>query len=196
MKARALIRRGLHVLPIPLGLLLSGALVWQASYSAFSSTTSNSPNTWSTTTVNLTNDSTSSLFTITNMSPGQTGFNCIQLTSTSTVATTLKLYTAIGSAPANDVSSYITITIEQGSGGLYNDCSSFSASSTPFSGTLSSLTSTATNYSNGVAAGSFTGTNPPQTTSYRITWTFSSSAPNSTQGGSTPTVTFTWEAQN
>ena len=46
-----------------------------------------------------------------------------------------------------------------------------------------------------MSAGSLTGT-PPETLTYEITYTFSASAPNSAQGGTTPNVTFSWQSQN
>lgn len=185
-----------RLLPAPLGLALSGALVWQASYSAFSASTSNTPNTWNASTQGLTNDSTGPMFAVSNMTPGATGSRCLKVSSTGTVPSTVKLYTALGAAVGNDISQYINVTIQLGTGGTYASCSSFAATATEYSGTLSALTSAATNYATGDPAGTLTGTGLPETLTYEITYTFSSSAPNSAQGGSTPNVTFTWESQN
>jgi hypothetical protein len=182
--------------PVPLGLALSGALVWQASYSAFSATTSNTPNTWNASTQGLSNDSSGPMFAITNMTPGATASKCIKVSSTGTVPATVKLYTALGSSVTNDISQYINLTIQLGTGGTSASCSSFVSTATEYSGTLSALTLAATSYATGEPAGSLTGTGLPETLTYEITYTFSSSAPNSAQGGSTPNVTFTWESQN
>lgn len=185
-------------LPVVLGLGLSGLIVWQASYSAFSTTTSNNGNNWTTATVGLSNDSGGTpMFTVSNIAPGATGNRCIQISSTSTVPSAVKLYTAIGAAPSNDISQYINVQIEQGTGGTFASCSGFTPSGTAvYNGPLSTLTSTYTNFGNGLGPWSLTGTNLPERLSYRVTWTFSSSAPSSTQTGTTPSVTFTWEAQN
>jgi hypothetical protein len=181
--------------PVPLGLALSGALVWQASNAAFTASTSNGSNNWSASTQGLTNDSTGPMFSISNMTPGATGSKCLKVTSTGTVPATVKLYTALGSAVSNDVSPYINVTIQLGTGGTYASCSSFTSTATEYTGTLSALTSAATSYATGEPAGSLVGT-PPESLTYEITYTFSSSAPNSAQGGTTPNVTFTWESQN
>ncbi|HEX6359615.1 hypothetical protein [Actinophytocola sp.] len=106
-------------MPVVAGLLLSSGVVWQASDAAFSDTTSNTGNGVSATTLNLADDSTGPLFSVANATPGATGINCIQISSTSPVATSVKLYTAIGAVPANDVSTYITIVLERGTGGTY-----------------------------------------------------------------------------
>ncbi len=193
---KAALRWTARLLPVPLGLALSAMVVWQASYAAFSATTSNGPNTWNASSLGLTNDSTGPMFALTNLVPGATGSKCLKVSSTGTVPSTVKLYTSLGTAVTNDISAYINLTIQLGTGGTYASCSSFSSTATEFTGTLAALTTAATSYANGVSAGSLTGTGLPESLTYQISWTFSSSAPNSAQGGSTPNVTLTWEAQN
>jgi hypothetical protein len=185
-----------QVLPVVAGFVLSGGLVWQASHSAFSATTSNTGNSVGAATLNLTNDSTGALFAITNAIPGSTGNRCIQISSTSPVATAVKLYTAAGTAPANNISSYVGIRIERGSGGTYDSCTNFVSAAEVFDNTLATLISARPTYENGLGPWALTGTNTPETLSFRVTWTFASTAPDSTQGGSTPTVTLTWEARS
>lgn len=185
-----------RLLPVPLGLALSGTAVWQASYSAFTASTSNGSNTWNASTLGLTNDSTGPMFAQTNLTPGATGSRCLKVSSTGTVPSAVKLFTALGASVSNDISQYINVTIQLGTGGTYASCSSFTSTATEYSGTLAALTSSASSYASGVAAGSLTGTGLPETLTYQISWTLSSSAPNSAQGGSTPNVTLTWESQN
>ncbi|HEX6354246.1 hypothetical protein [Actinophytocola sp.] len=144
----------------------------------------------------MTDDSTGPLFSVTNATPGATGTHCIQISSTSPAATSVKLYTAIGTVPVNDVSTYITIVLERGTGGTYGDCTNFTpAGAAVYNGTLAALTSTRTNYDNGLGPWALAGTTTTVTTSFRITWTLSASTPSSAQGGSTPPVTLTWEAR-
>jgi len=190
------VRWAARLAPVPLGLALSGVLVWHASYSAFTATTSNGSNTWNASTQGLTNDSAGPMFAVSNMTPGATGSKCLKVSSTGTVPATVKMFTALGAAVSNDISQYITVTIQLGTGGTYASCASFTSTATEFTGTLSALTSAATSYATGEPAGSLTGTGLPETLTYQITYTFSSSAPNSAQGGSTPNVTFTWQSQN
>ncbi|OAH14497.1 hypothetical protein STSP_20080 [Streptomyces jeddahensis] len=185
-----------YVVPVPIGLVLSGALVWQASHAAFSGRTTSSGTSWTAGSVNLTNDSDGQpMFNLTNITPGDTGTRCIAITSQATSPTNIKLYTSTANPPANDISPYINVTVEDGTGGSFDSCDGFTpAGATDYTGTLENLTTTRTNYANGIGPWALTG-NPPETKTFRVTWTFSATAPDSTQGGSTPNVNFTWEAQ-
>ena len=63
---------------VPAALLVSGLAVSQASYSAFSDSTTNPASTWAAGTVKLTNDSpATALFTASNLKPGDTGTKCL-----------------------------------------------------------------------------------------------------------------------
>jgi hypothetical protein len=183
------------VLPVVVGVVLSNTVVWRASYSLYSVTKTNVGNTFATRTVDLSNDGTSPLFSMTGIVLGQTDNRCIKISSDTVLPTTVKLYTAIGTAPANDISQYVNIKIEKGTGGTFASCGSFSPATTPFNAALNTLTATYTNFGNGLGPWSLTGASLPETLSYRITWTFSASAPGTTQSGSVPSVTFTWEAR-
>ena len=62
------------VLAVPLGLLGSGALVWQASYAAFTAQTTSPGNSWSTGSVALTDDDAgAAMFSRTGLAPGSSG---------------------------------------------------------------------------------------------------------------------------
>jgi hypothetical protein len=188
-----------YVLPVPIGLVLSGALVWHASQAAFVGRTTSSGTSWTAGTVGLTNDSGGQpMFNFTNIAPGDGGSRCIVITSQASIPSSIKLYTSTANPPANDISPYIDVTIEHGSGSSFGAdpaCAGFTpAGGTDYAGTLENLTTTRTNYTNGIGPWNLTG-NPPESITYRITWTFRSTAPDTTQGGSTPNVNFTWEAQ-
>lgn len=183
------------VLPVVAGFLLSGGLVWQASHSAFTDTTSSGGNSVEAATLNLANDSTGPLFSITNAVPGATGSQCVQIGSTSPVTNEVKLHTEVGTVPANDISRYVSIQIEKGTGGRYGDCTGFVGVEV-FDNTLGVLTGTRQNYDNGLGPWTFAATvSETEIMSFRITWTFATGAPDTTQGGATPVVTFTWEAR-
>lgn len=182
---------------VPAALLISGAVVAQASYSAYSSTTVNPTSNWSTGTVALSDDdANTALFSATNLKPGSTGSKCIAVTSTGSLASTVKLY---GTSPATtkSLSSYVGLTITQGTGGSSGDCTGFTplaSGSSLFSGTLASFGTTATTFNTGLGTWAPTGTGS-ETRTYKVVYTVDSQAPDSTQGG-TASVGLTWEAQN
>jgi hypothetical protein len=174
----------------------SGAFVMSASYSSFTSKTSNDSNNWTSGSVKLVDDdSGTALFTTAatgNVKPGQTGANCITVTSTGSLNAPVKLY---GAVTDSGLAQYVSLQIESGSGGGFGSCSGFSpsASSNVFNNTLASFT--ATSYSNGVdALWTPTGT-ASESKVYRVTYTLSSSTPDTAQGKSV-SVALTWEAQN
>lgn len=186
------------VAAIPVALLASGLLVLHGSSAAFSGTTSNPGNAWTTGKVALTDDdggtdatSGTALFSATGLEPGSTGTRCIAVTSQSTVPATLKLY-ATGVTTTKAVSTYLRLTIEQGTGGSFADCTGFTAASTDFTGTLAAFAAKS-DFSTGVGAYALAGT-PPETRTYRVTYLLDSAAPNSTQDG-TASANLVWEAR-
>ena len=79
--------RAVGIAAIVAGVAASSALIWQASYSAFTSTTSNPTSNWSSGTVALSDDDTNTaLFTVTGLKPGATGSRCIAVTSDGSLA--------------------------------------------------------------------------------------------------------------
>ena len=198
MFASALRSRWAVVVAILGGLAVSGGLVWQASYSAFSATTSNPTNNWASGTVALSDDdSNTALFTASALKPGSTGTKCIAVTSSGTLASTVKLY-GTGAATTNGLSTYVNLTITQGTGGTFaNACSGFTplgTGSSVFSGTLAGFATTATAFASGLGTWAPTGT-APETRVFQFVYTLDAAAPNSAQGG-TAALGFTWEAQN
>lgn len=182
---------------IPAALLASAAVVSTASYSAYTATTTNPTSNWATGTVALSDDDTNTaLFSATNLKPGSTGTKCVTVTSTGSLASSVKLY---GTSPATtkSLASYITLTITQGNGGSFGSCTGFTplgSGSSVYTGTLDNLGTTATNYATGVGTWTPTGT-ATETRTYQVAYTVSNSAPDTTQGG-TASIGLTWEAQN
>lgn len=170
--------------------LVVGALVVVSSRSAFSDTTSNASNSWSGGTVVITDDdSGSAMFTATNMKPGDSNTNCIVATySGSLVPADVKLYGTSGGA---GLDAYLDVTIDIGTGGAFGNCTGFTLSSTPFTGTLATFASTYTNFGNGIAGWSPAAN--PESRTYRITVSLQD---NNAAQGLNGTATFTWEAQN
>lgn len=190
-------RPWLHVLaqvvPIPLGLLLSGALVWGATNADWSGTSSNSGNTWESGSLGLANDSKVPMFRIDNMRPGDTGSNCIRIKSNASFPTALKLYSNSPNWPTN-FQSFINLKIEVGSGGTFGDCNGFTPQRTAFDGTLDQFIALYTNFRTGLGPWTLPG-KPPNSLSFRFAWKFSPSAPNSSQSVATNEASFTWEAR-
>jgi hypothetical protein len=173
------------VATVAAGLVGSAALVWQASYSAFSSTASNPTNNWSAGTVALADDdSNTAMFTAANLKPGSTGTKCIAVTSTGSLASTVKLY---GTNPAttNGLSASLNLTITQGTGGGFGSCTGF---------TPAGFGSSATNFATGLGTWAPTGSGS-ETRVFQLSYTLDPATPNSAQGG-TASIGFTWEAQN
>jgi hypothetical protein len=183
---------------IPAAVIASGLAIGGASYAAFSSTTSNPSENWTTGTVALSDDdANTALFSATGLKPGSTGSKCIAVTSTGSLPSTVTLY-GTGASTTNALSTYITLTVTQGTGGSFaGGCTGFTALSTGssvYSGTLAGFGSTATGFSSGVGSWAPTGT-ASETRVFKFDYVVSALAPNSTQGG-TAAIGFTWEAQN
>lgn len=155
----------------PLAILLAGGIVWQGSQAAFTATTRNSGNSWSTGNVALTDDDRGAArFTVENLVPGQTGQKCVVVTSNSTVPGVVKLYQTSLSDSGHRLDSRIKMSIEEGTGGSFNDCTGFTPSGpAPAFVALGSIP--AVDYSTGIHAWTTSGT-PGESRTYRATWTF------------------------
>ncbi len=175
------------------GLAVAVALVWQSSYAAFTATTDNGVNNWTTGSVALTDtDEGSVMFNVSGLKPGSTDFKCIRVNKTGDLDGTVKLYGTDRTTPTNTLPTYLDIRVEQGTGAVTGgSCSNFVAGGTVYNSTLDGFTASsfATGYDNwAVAAGN-------QSRTYRFTYTLRTDAPNSTQGLSTG-IRFVWEAQS
>ena len=179
---------------IPAAVLVSGALVWQSSYAAFSSTTSNPTNNWAAGSVTLADDdSNTAMFTAANMKPGATGVKCIAVTSSGSLASTVKLYSTSYST-TNALAANINLKVEEGTGATTASCAGFTGASTLYDAALSAFGTTKTSFATGVSSWAPTGA-ASETKSYRVTYTLSASTPDTAQGG-TAALGFTWESQN
>jgi hypothetical protein len=184
------------LIAVPAAIAVSGLVVSQASYSAYSATTVNPTNNWATGTVALADDDTNTAaFTAANLKPGSTGTKCIAVTSTGSLASTVKLY-ATNPASTKNLAANIDVTISQGTGGSFGSCTGYTplAGAALYTGTLDALGKTATSYTNGLGGWSPTGT-ATESRTYQITYTVKADAPDTTQGG-TAALGLTWEAQN
>lgn len=193
--------RSAGVAAVIAGLLASAGLVWQASYSAFSATTSNSGNSWTGGTVQLSDDgSGGALFNAAGLAPGSTGSQCIVVTSTGTLPALIRLY-GTSFSTTKSLAAALNLTVTQGAGASYGNCTGFAplaANATVFAGTLARFATTHTTYGTGVpasGAGAWRTTGAVVSRTYRFSYTMNPAAPTSTMGG-TAAVGFTWESQN
>ena len=195
MKLRQVNKKRLVALAAaPVALLASGGMVWAASYSAFSATTVNPTSNWTAGTVALSDDdSSTALFTASGLKPGSTGTKCVAVTSTGSLASTVKLY-GTSYATTNALSSNVNLKVEEGTGATTASCASFVAGSTLYDGTMAAFGTGKTGFATGVGTWAPTGS-ALETRSYRVTYTLSATTPDTAQGG-TAALGFTWESQN
>lgn len=193
-------RKAILAAAVPVGFLLSGALVWQASYAAFTDTTDSTGNTWTAGSLSLTdNDSGFVLFDVPAMTPGETGSKCIVVDYVGDVYADVSTYGAYSDTDANGtpdaigLAPYLNLTVTLGNGNLSN-CTDFSPSavSTPFSGTAAAFVTSHHDFSTG-ALGWVTANPAPETVAYKITYTL---ANNNLAQGQTLMLDFIWEAQS
>ncbi|PYF97782.1 hypothetical protein SAMN05216184_11447 [Georgenia satyanarayanai] len=122
-------------LAVPVGLVVSAVLIWQASYAAFIDTTENAGNSWTAGSVTITdNDEGAAMFTAANLVPGSDESQEITVTYEGTANAKVKVYgagfqvlapTADGqslepvSTTGTTLADNIEITIEGSEGGTF-----------------------------------------------------------------------------
>lgn len=172
-----------------MALLLVSVAVLRLSSAAFTGTTDNTGNNWAAGTVTLTDDDLgSALFNATNLAPGDTGSNCIDVTYTGSVDTSaVKLYAAL--TDTDGLGAHLDMVIERGAQVV--DCALFVSAESVYTGTLDGMgTSFATGHGTWAPTG---GSNAVVT--YKFVWTLGSDTPDTAQGDSVQ-ADFTWEAQS
>jgi predicted ribosomally synthesized peptide with SipW-like signal peptide len=187
-----------------LTLLILGALATlsgAATYSAFSSQTSSTGNSFAAGTVLITdNDVDTAMLSLTNAQPGATDTSCILVTYSGSLSSTVKLYGSIsgGLAP------YLTLTITRGDDPtpVFDDCVGFQPDLTDYVGAgqgviyQGTLAAFPANYAAGLVdpvGGSPETWTSPEARVYR----FAVSVANDNNAqGENATASFTWEARN
>ena len=187
-------RRALRAVTPLAALLVAALLIWQGSNAAFSATTDNTNDTWSTGNLVLTNNgggtvysgSTAALFTESNRKPGDTGFKCITVHSGGSLAGNLRLYRgAITGTNGAALAAMIDVTVDAvvaatPATNVPANCSGYTGGTTgaTFNGTLNSMPTTYAAATGVAVAGG------PQRVVYRIGWTINSAADNTVQSSS------------
>jgi hypothetical protein len=193
-------RRIVSLSAAPVAVLLAGAMVWQGSSAAFTAETRNVGNSWETGSMAISDDDGgAAMFQIVNVTPGQSGEKCIAVTGTSSVPSTVKLYT--GDLASDGLEPYVMVRVEQGTGGGFTaGCDGFTAETTPNVEARQTLAALGahTAWSNAIlpwtmSAGSTTKT-------YKFSWDFDVSTLTQTQidalQGRAASINFEWELQN
>jgi hypothetical protein len=199
------------------GLLAAGLLVWQGSYAAFSATTGNSADAWTTGTLALSNNggsagtysgSTAALFNGTvaaqpenNLKIGASGTKCITVESTGSVAGALKLYRgAITGTNSGLLAPQISLTIDAGSvtaaTNVAANCTGFPTSGTTPIASAVALSALPIDFA--TATANFPVAGGTQRVAYRIAWTITSTGGAVTDNAlqnSSAVSTLTWEIQ-
>jgi hypothetical protein len=190
--SRRATRRGV-VVSAAGALAVAAALVWQSAYAGFTDTTSNLPASVSTGTVALTNNVEGWYpVTLPEMRPGESGTQCVIVTSTGSEPAQVKLY-GTGRTSSASLADYLTFSWIAGTGGgAYGDCTGFVAGGPA---TKTTMTNFATTYARGILAWNTAGGTAAETRTYQLTYSMDGKAPASTKGA-TASITFVWEAQN
>jgi len=155
----------------PVAIVAAAAMVWQSSNAAFTGSTRNSGNNWSTGAVALSDDDAGSArFQVENIVPGQTDTKCLKVTANASVPGTVKGY-AVNPAPSvHGLENRIKIAIDAGTGGGFSTCDGFTSEENLVTGVTLGQLATVDTYEEGIG-GWEVGTGTHSRT-YRLTWTF------------------------
>lgn len=173
---------------LPAALIVSGLLVSQASYSAFSATTTNPTNSWNSGAIVLSNSSpATALFTATNIKPGDWGSKCITVTADKIVSgTTVKMQAktaaAVGSKSELNDALFVKVT---------TPAVACTVSTTPIA-TTAGVTLTSFIATSGVPV--WTPTAAAETKSYLIDWVFDPTATSAAFASKSSSIDFIWTA--
>lgn len=166
-------RKYLAAAATPIAVLVAGAMVYQASYAAFTGQTRNSGNQWSTGSIKLTDDDGgTSRFQVASMKPLDFGSACIKLTADASVSSTVKGYTLNPVSSGSDLENRVKMQVEAGTGGTFANCTGF----TPVAGDPVvpevTLTELAGSNSWGTALGGWVVPAGISERTYRFSWRF------------------------
>ncbi len=180
-----------------LSMVAVSVFVVTSSIAVFSDTTASSGNSFTVATIDLVDDDLAgALFSVAGIVPGQSVTDCIQVTyqGSATDPAAVKVYSG-GYTDSGDLDTFLNLTIEEGDGGSFGDCTGFTpTNSIESGGTLSDFDTTHTDYATGAGVWDPSGT--PESKTYRVTVELDAAAPNSEQGESVTAMTITWEVQS
>lgn len=204
MTPRTLRRLARTAAPVT-GLLAAGLLVWHGSTAAFTASTGNTADAWSTGKLALQNngggatfaDTTAALFAETGIRPGTSGTKCITVESTGSLSGSLKLYRgAVSGTNAANLASVVTVTVDatpvSASTSIAASCTGWTGGTTGgvFAGLLSAFPTTYAGASGGVALSGGT-----ERVAYRIAWALPLSVVDNTLQSASASTDLVWEVQ-
>ena len=177
-----------------------GSLAAMGVFGAFSATTTNAGNSIAAGTVAIAdNDAGAAMYSLAAAKPGDSVSKCIKVTYTGSIDADVRIYTT---STIGSLGQYVDLTITPGTQATstFPSCTGFTAdaSGALYSGTLQNFGSTKNSYANGVVDNPGSGTKwaTNEAVVYQVTATLQSSAPDTAQGLTTGSHTFTWEARN
>ncbi len=177
--------------------LVAALMVMSASRAPFTASTNNSANSVGAGTVTLSDDdSGSAMYSMTDMLPGQSEVRCILVSYGGTAANPapVRLYSS-GYADSGNFADYLNVTIEEGTGAITGDCSSFVMENTiETGGNLAAFDTVHSDYATG--SGVWDPASTPEAKAYRITLQLDPSTPDAEQGELVSNLVFTWEIQS
>jgi len=186
-------KRGRKLLLTLLIVGVVGSIAGIGTFSAFSSTTTNSGNNFAAGTVYITdNDSNAAMFSVSNAKPGVSYQSCIKVTYLGSLDASVRLYSA---GMSGSLAPYLNVTVEEGSGAAgFGNCTGFASSGTVYNSVAADSFPTA--WTGATATGGTWTTN--KNVDYRVTITVANS--NAANGGASALAmngfSFTWEAQD
>lgn len=191
------VRRAVMLGATPIAVLLAGLMVWQGTNAAFTADTRNIGNNWETGSVTISDDDNGgAMFSVQHVVPGQTGSHCIVVTASPSVPSTVKTY--VQSLQSDGLEANIFVSMEQGSGGSFGDCTGFTASGDVAPSMTLVTAATYNSFANGVLPWSVAA--GPATKTYKISWVFDTTGLDQAQvdalQGKSASLNIEWELQN
>jgi hypothetical protein len=201
--------RTLLAAAVPVGLVLSAAVVWQSTSAAFTATIDNAGNSWQAGTVAL-STTTTALFSAGSagtpgpegrLKPLVPGAHCIQVDYTGNLPADIRLYVTTPGTNSTSLDPYLEMKVEQGTNGTVDEnCNGFSTSATVIyptaadgvgaTRTMQQLKGKA-DWDSGIPVGN----SVPEGTHLTFKITYLVKDDNGAQGKKSD-ATFTWEARN
>jgi hypothetical protein len=183
----------------PVAIVAAAALIWQSSYSAFTGTTRNSGNEWSTGSVALTDDDAGSArFQVEDMTPGDTETKCITVTATTSVPGTVKGYALNPVTSSAGLEDHIFVHVNFGTGGGFGSCTGFTSQNEIIPSMSLSTLAGYNSYASG--AGGWNVSAGTSSRTYEVTWTFDTTGLTQSEidqlQGARTGIDFQWELQS
>jgi predicted ribosomally synthesized peptide with SipW-like signal peptide len=178
-------------------LALVSWLVVTGSSAVFTDATDSTGNSFTAGDIDLVDDDAgSALFTVSDMEPGQSVSDCIEVTYQGSIPdpSGVVVYSG-GFADSGTFGTFLNLTVEEGTGGSFGDCTGFVPDGAPIaSDTLTGFDGTFVDYASG--AGTWDPAGTPESKAYRITVQLDPAADDTQQGASVSGLTLTWEIQS